>query len=322
MDRAALRRAVIRRLRIFAVLCCAGFLLPWVARLLSRSSLDPLYWLADLGAHWQGLYATGLLATVVALAWLAGDKRWLLLLGTLLLPWTSASTALTSATDASSPKLKVVAANLHFENGDTTRLRAMVDGEAADLVFLAEIGPVAARELAAWSGWPHQVRLPRSDPFGLALVSRHPITGLKLEESASGVPLLRATIDWQGATIVVSVVHPMPPLSAAFGRERDQVLADEASQHARHGRPALMAGDFNASPWSGAFAGPAAAGFLRASPAFPGTWHAGLHWVGIPIDHVMASSHWTLLSSRVGPDIGSDHRPVISVLALSEKPRN
>lgn len=322
MDRTELRQAVVRRLRIFAVLCAIGLTLPWLSRALARTELDTLYWLTDLAAHWQALYALTLVVTVVALVGLARDLRWLVLLPAVLLPWLSTSPTRGAADGTSDRQLGVIAANLHFTNSDLRPLRALVDGEAADVVFLAEIGPGAARELASWSAWPHQVRLPRNDPFGLALVSKHPITGLKLEESPSGVPLLRATIDWHGTTIVVSVIHPMPPLSAAFARERDQVLAQEAAQHARHARPALMAGDFNASPWSGAFSGPARADFLRASAALPGTWPAALSWAGIPIDHVLASPHWSLLATRVGPDIGSDHRPVISRLALTEKPRN
>lgn len=321
MDRATLRNAVVRRLRIFAVLCCAGLLLPWLSRLLARTSFDQLYWLVDLGAHWQALYSIGLAMTVLALVWLARDRRWLALLPALVIPWMSASPTLAASDGAANRPFKVIAANLHFVNSDMRQLRSLIDEEAADLVFLTEIGPTAARELAAWPNWSHQVRLPRADPFGLALVSRHPITGLKLEESPSGIPLLRATVDWKGSTVVVSVIHPMPPLSAAFARERDAVLAAEAAQHVQHRLPALMAGDFNASPWSGAFAGPAASGFHRASGAFSGTWPAGIHWLGIPIDHVLASPHWTLLDSRVGPDIGSDHRPVISLLAFVEKPR-
>lgn len=321
MDRATLRRGVIKRLRIFAVLSGFGLMLPWLSRALARTELDTLYWLTDLGAHWQALYAFALAATVLALVGLARDKRWLALLPALTIPWLSASPVLKTSEGPAPRQLKVIAANLHFSNSDMTRLRTLVDGEAADVLFLAEIGPGAARELAAWPAWPHQVRLPRTDPFGLALVSKHPITGLKLEESPSGIPLLRATVDWQGTIVVVSVVHPMPPLSAAFARERDRVLADEAAQHTRHALPALMAGDFNASPWSHAFSGPAGANFHRAAGLFPGTWPGGLHWAGIPIDHVLASPHWTLISSRVGPDIGSDHRPMITTLGLTEKPK-
>lgn len=321
MDRAALRRGLVRRLRIFAVLCCIGLILPWLSRLVSRTGFDQLYWLVDLGAHWQVLYSSGLVAAVLALVWLARDRRWLALLPALTLPWMTSSATLAAADGTSKPQFKVIAANLHFSTSDTGRLQSLIDAEEPDLVFLVEIGPAAARELATWKSWPHQVRLPRSDPFGLALVSRHPITGLKLEESPSGIPLLRATVDWKGTMVVVSAMHPMPPLSAAFTRERDEVLSNEASQHARHGRPALMAGDFNASPWSGAFIGPSRSGFHRAAGLLPGTWPAGLHWPGIPIDNVLASPHWTLLERRVGPDIGSDHRPVISRLAFNEKPR-
>jgi endonuclease/exonuclease/phosphatase (EEP) superfamily protein YafD len=38
--------------------------------------------------------------------------------------------------------------------------------------------------------------------------------------------------------------------------------------------------------------------------------------MGIPIDHVLASAHWRVVESQVGPDVGSDHFPVAVVLQL------
>ena len=76
----------------------------------------------------------------------------------------------------------------------------------------------------------------------------------------------------------------------------------------------LVVGDFNATPWSNAFAGPSSRGWRRATglaPTWPVAWRGVM---GIPIDHVLASSAWRVGGARVGPDIGSDHRPVMARL--------
>jgi endonuclease/exonuclease/phosphatase (EEP) superfamily protein YafD len=314
MNWSTLKLALVRRLRIFAMAAGAGLLLPWIAQQLSHTEFDRLYWAADLGAHWQALFGSGLALSACALAALTHDKRWLALLAALGVPWLSAPPAL-PAGGAPARTIKTVAANLHFGNADMTRLKGLLDAERPDVVLIVEVGPAAASQLAGWTDWPHQVRQPRNDPFGLALLSRHPISSLANEETPSGIPRLRATLDWGGTAIDVSLLHPMPPISADFARERDQTLASEAALHARHDRPALMGGDFNASPWSGAFTGLDKTGFRRATSLFPGTWPSGFHALGIPIDHLVASRHWTVLESGVGPDVGSDHRPIVSVLA-------
>lgn len=43
-----------------------------------------------------------------------------------------------------------------------------------------------------------------------------------------------------------------------------------------------------------------------------------LNWLlGLPIDLVVASAaHWRVLRAGVGPDVGSDHRPVLVQLVL------
>ena len=45
-------------------------------------------------------------------------------------------------------------------------------------------------------------------------------------------------------------------------------------------------------------------------------------WHGIRIDHVLADDHWRIVHCRVGPDLGSDHRPVITELSLVPSSRN
>ncbi|WP_366919320.1 endonuclease/exonuclease/phosphatase family protein [Variovorax ginsengisoli] len=49
------------------------------------------------------------------------------------------------------------------------------------------------------------------------------------------------------------------------------------------------------------------------------TWPNAGGWLSLlPLDHVLATPAWTTLGSTTGPDLGSDHRPVIVRLRLKK----
>ncbi|MEO8480393.1 MAG: endonuclease/exonuclease/phosphatase family protein [Gemmatimonadota bacterium] len=92
-------------------------------------------------------------------------------------------------------------------------------------------------------------------------------------------------------------------------------LASDAS-----GRPALVVGDFNLVRESAVFRrdwGAWRDAFSAAGLGFGHTWSSS--WYGLRIDHVLTNKSWSVRAVRVGPDLGSDHRPVIADL-VPEQP--
>lgn len=80
----------------------------------------------------------------------------------------------------------------------------------------------------------------------------------------------------------------------------------------------IVVGDFNSTPWSfSRRREDAALGLERRTRALP-TWPAKgpLGLAFLPIDHVYAGQEWRTVSIRRGPRLGSDHYPVIALLAL------
>jgi hypothetical protein len=59
---------VLRRVRIVALLCVAGLLLPPLAALLPQNAGGSLVWLLDLACHWQWLFFAGLVVSSLACA--------------------------------------------------------------------------------------------------------------------------------------------------------------------------------------------------------------------------------------------------------------
>jgi len=79
--------------------------------------------------------------------------------------------------------------------------------------------------------------------------------------------------------------------------------------------PKVVAGDFNLTPESTILRrrfGYLQDAFSTAGWGYGGTKFTRVH--SVRIDHVLADEHWQVVSCRVGPDVGSDHRPVVATL--------
>ncbi|MWV12494.1 endonuclease/exonuclease/phosphatase family protein [Pseudomonas sp. R-28-1W-6] len=305
-----LRTRLILYFRLLLGGCLLGLLLPWLQRPLAFAPA-PLSWLLDLASHWQWLFLAGLLLAVAGGSWL--DRRWLLALLAAPLPWLSAAPPLPSGSEG--PSLAIASANVHLDNHDASALRAWLAKERPELVVLQEVSPEYAQALSGLADYPHRVVSPQHSPFGIALLSRLPIRQSAVPVDDQGVARIEAEVDFAGCAIGVTAVHPMPPLTPQYRLQRDSQLLALLRRGQEQNIPALLAGDLNSSPWSAAFARFAALGWHRASGLQP-TWGGPL---GIPIDQVLASPQWRLASRSRGPDLGSDHRPVLVRLRLQAR---
>lgn len=299
-------------LRLFAGAVLLALLLPWLMRTLPAST-GTLGWALDLAVHWQPIHAA---LWLVAVALLGGrDRRWLLALPLALLPLWSASASLPSAPNpTAAPTLTIASANVRAGNPDPAPLVAWLRAQPADVVVLVELTPDYADRLqdALADVYPYRQLVPIDSPFGIGLLSRHPLSAIARSESADGIPSLAATLDTARGPVRVVAAHPMPPLGPHWQTARDRLLhtlADAAGT-----QPTVIAGDLNATPWSTGLTGVAPA--LRRACGLAPTWPTG--YFGIPIDHVLAGPGWRRLDCARGPDIGSDHRPIRATLVLDD----
>lgn len=179
------------------------------------------------------------------------------------------------------------------------------------------MSPEYARHLESYGGYLYKQLAPASDPFGIAILSRLPLTGAKISTDMDGIHHMSALLNWNGQPVTLITWHPMPPLSPRYHQSRNTRLRAIAEAVRRDSHPAVLAGDLNATPWSNAFHGIDQMGLRRVTGLLP-TWPAaGLGWMGIPIDHVLVSAHWTVVEVSRGPDLGSDHLPVVARIALA-----
>jgi endonuclease/exonuclease/phosphatase (EEP) superfamily protein YafD len=153
----------------------------------------------------------------------------------------------------------------------------------------------------ASNGWP----LIRRSAMA---VRAGPAIDTVMYDGSHGV-LMRASL----RGVQITSTHPPSPGDPGLRADRDRQLAD-ISAGIDLDRPYIVAGDFNATPWSAAYE--TVPGARAGDPRFEGTFPAFLGALGLPIDHIKFGGGLVLVDYRAGPDIGSDHLPLVATFAL------
>lgn len=211
-------------------------------------------------------------------------------------------------------EFKVVSANVLTVNQDSKRFLRLVEAERPDLLLVMEVNDRWAAALEEiHHDYPFRIMRPRSDNFGIALFSRYPISSERIE-FFGGPPTIVAEIDVDGRRIQVIGAHPVPPIGGGREGLRDSHLRALGDLTSRLPRPVILLGDLNTTSWSPCFSDLLARGGLRDSRQGFGvqpTWPSRPQLLRIPIDHALLSANLIVTQHRVGPDIGSDHLPII-----------
>lgn len=226
------------------------------------------------------------------------------------------------ALPAGGPGLRVVQFNAWKENADAAASVRWVLAQRADLVFLEEALPGSPVLAGLARKYPY--RQSCSPPAGCSTLILSRVPPIASGGLAHGDPENRGALSaaWmrvpsrcgQVQAVVAHLSRPRPwP-----GADRD--LNELAGALDRLGRSrTILAGDFNRTPWSFAMARQGARfGLARATHLVP-TW-PNRTAIGralpplLPLDHLYLSRDFASRSIRRGPEIGSDHRPVVADL--------
>lgn len=192
-------------------------------------------------------------------------------------------------------------------------------GSGADFVLLAEYHPernAIPDELSA--AYPYFAACLEPHACNVVLLSKHAPVAQRdtYAISASGLRIVWADFEISGAPLHLIGAHLNRPYPAGrHAQERGELIA-----HMAQAAPsdAILAGDFNATPWSfGLRSFDAAIDLVRHDRAMP-TWPAAA-WTRLripapapfmPIDHIYSGANWRLVSIRRGPRTGADHYPI------------
>ena len=304
---------------ITGLLTAAG-LLACLATLISFAGR--CWWGFELATHFRLQYTltlggfTLLLLALRQWGWSALFGTFALLNLAFLLP-TFQEEASATPTAGNSPTLRALLANVNAENRDFTRLQRLIAATEPDFIVLLEATPWLLDQLRVLSQrYPHQVAEPSDDPFGIALLSRHPFIQSQIIRFGDVLspPAIMATLAAGARPFTLIGVHPWPPVSADLAEGRNAQLRVLAARVHQSQHPLLVLGDLNLSPWSPWFTQLLADAGLRDSrrgrglqPSWPADWPP----LWIPIDHALFSEGIQIQQRIIGPAIGSDHYPVI-----------
>jgi len=229
-----------------------------------------------------------------------------------------------------SESLKLLVANLDYNNPDPAPVASELESEHPELLLLIEYDEGWQNHLSELrKKFTHHHEEIRGDGLGIALWSTVP---LKDSETRYLVSDRRASI-WTSAQLpdgnVLNIVgvHPTPPglLDSTGDQRRDSrvrdaeliMIAREIAQ--RQNETWAVAGDFNDVAWSHTtrlFKRISGLKDPRVGRSFMGTYIANYPPLRCPIDHVFLSDCFTVADLARKKITGSDHFAVLAALHL------
>jgi endonuclease/exonuclease/phosphatase (EEP) superfamily protein YafD len=220
------------------------------------------------------------------------------------------------ASDGSSVRL--LASNVLQENDQFDRWLDVVREADPDIILALEVDDRWDEAISALEDdYPHTVRYPQDNYYGMVLYSRLKLIDPELRFIIEDdVPSIHTEVELEGGRrIHLHGVHPRPPepLRDEDSTARDAEVVIVGREIDAEDGPAIVAGDFNDVAWSHTSElFQRVSGLLdpRKGRGFFNTFHARYPLIRWPLDHVFHSNDFKLVSLQLLPFVGSDHFPV------------
>lgn len=234
------------------------------------------------------------------------------------------------ATDRAN-RISILVFNVLTDNRRVAALRGLIRDVDPDIILLSEPNQWWLDQLAGLEEeYPHTLFQPQANQYGKLLFSRLELVEPEIRFLVEpDIPSIRTKVRLRsGAVLTLYAVHPRPPglkeddaheqEAREDSDERDAELHTIARELGELGNePVIVAGDFNAVPWSHTVALFQRVGGLldpRVGRGFVNTFVTETRFLRYPLDHVFASQHFLVVELRRLADIGSDHFPLLVVL--------
>jgi endonuclease/exonuclease/phosphatase (EEP) superfamily protein YafD len=281
--------------------------------------LDRFAWPFELVTIFRLQYAV-VLALLAAPALLLGARR-TALVAILVASLNVASVAppLDDRAEAAAPgaPLRLLLVNVEAGNDRYDELVRLVRKVRPDAIGVTELDATWAGELARrLPGYRHRLLVPQDGAYGAGVYSRLPLEArVHRFPATEGPPTIVARLRPPGGdelTFVVTHVHT--PFAGSIHARQLEALA---AARPRLGRRVAVCGDFNTVPWSAAFRRLADHGLVDLyDGSWPGySWPTWSPFLRLPIDNCLVAGV-IVADHRHGPDIGSDHYPLIVDLSV------
>lgn len=306
---------------------------PFITRIGVLAGLIPIVgwlggsvWLLDLFNHFQLQYAGVLGILVVVLLCLKSWRPAALLAVFLAVPLLRIAPVFFNPTKpVDGQAMRFASFNVLTSNNRYEDAVKWVQQANPDVIFLPEVDEVWADALSPLKeSHPHSIDYPVEGNFGFAFYSKFTILSQEIIPCGKlELPLLKSKLKGPDGDFIFFGAHPVPPATGFWAGERDIFLRRIAEEVKKESLPVVVAGDLNATRWCRGMKPLFEAGLIDSTcgHGIGPTWMREHPEVAVPIDHVLfrgpSSAPGQAHASRhqIGPDLGSDHRPVVAEIA-------
>ena len=211
----------------------------------------------------------------------------------------------------------IMASNVLMENTHHDRVRAAIEKADPDVLLLMEIDAAWAEGVEpVLARYPTVVREVKDNYYGMIFATRLPVEDASIVYlTKDDTPTAFAEMtDPEGRCFRFVGLHPQPPIPGEDTDDRDAEMLYSALFARKSGVPVVVAGDFNDAAWShtsrrfkrvGGFLDP------RVGRGMIPSFDANSYWMRAPIDQFYATEDVVVRSFGLGPNVGSDHFPVV-----------
>lgn len=285
-------------------------------------SLGRHHWTLDLLSHFRLQYLV--VSVLVLIFALIRRRPWMVLVALVSLLWNAQiihafhQTAEKAGPEAGRP-LRVMTFNVLSGNENHVAAIEYVLKADADIVCLLEVDETWRLSLEPLRvKYPHRVEEMNDGNFGIACYTRLPLKSSEVRRlGAHGLPTVLLSLDHLGVPLTFIGTHPIPPMGGFDAQAWRGQLTQLGEIAAGIAGEVILAGDLNATPWCEGMrllCGKSGLQFRCVDPVWPPTWGLKLPMM-IPIDHVLVKGGLSVQKRVIGPDLGSDHRPVTVEIA-------
>lgn len=226
--------------------------------------------------------------------------------------------------------IRLITANVDYENPDPTNAMRMLMDQDPDILALVETDMNWDNLIESHrSTHPHIVKELREKGRGVALLSRFSIENAEVkylvDEDRPSIWVQFCIPNHECVNLIIT--HPAPPglpkreSKGRHSSEKRDIELDLIAEHiADHSNELwILAGDFNDVGWSWTtMQAKHTSGLLdpRIGRGMFNTFPASYPFIRYPIDHVLVSEPFKLIQMRSLDTIGSDHLPLLADLEL------
>jgi endonuclease/exonuclease/phosphatase (EEP) superfamily protein YafD len=220
--------------------------------------------------------------------------------------------ALRTIAAPSGETLRIAVFNTGAGPGDVAAVAEAIRSAEPDVAVLLESEDIAAdldRRLDGLSRLSTPVDGPETSA-PIVLARRDWPVDIEPLGDARPATIVAVEISRQPVDIVAA--HPFPPISRSWARSHERSISMLLAKVLPRPHPYVLACDCNTTPWTPSMRRLRNVGLSQ--PTVAATFGAPV--IGMPLDHVLLSGEVGAVSRELGPFAGSDHRLIVTEIAL------